>query len=113
MDLKVEAGAALALRNQSAGEVHELVAMRLADDDDQTAVEVVSLPEQDPGALFNGPPALVLVAPSREDGFAAVGDCTLAEPGRYLSRAHPDRGPSPPPTSTRSKRVLVSRSGPR
>jgi hypothetical protein len=81
---EVEAGATLALRNQSAGEVHELVAMRLADDEDRTIDELVALPERELGALFAGPPAVALVAPPGEDGFAAVGDGTLGEPGRYL-----------------------------
>lgn len=81
---EAETGATLALRNQSAGEVHELVAMRLADDEDRPADELVALPQQELGALFAGPPAVVLVAPPGEDGFAAVGDGTLGEPGRYL-----------------------------
>lgn len=81
---EVEAGATLALRNQSAGEVHELVAMRLADDEDRTDDELVALPERELGALFAGPPAVVLVAPPGQDGFAAVGDGALGEPGRYL-----------------------------
>jgi hypothetical protein len=81
---EVAAGTALALRNGSAEELHELVAMRLADDQDRTAEELVALSESEMGALFAGPPALVLVAPPGEDGFAAVGDGTLGEPGRYL-----------------------------
>ena len=58
--------------------------MRLAEDEDRTADELVALPERELGALFAGPPAVVLVAPPGEDGFAAVGDGTLGEPGRYL-----------------------------
>lgn len=81
---EVAAGTELRLRNSSAEELHELVAMRLADEEDRTAEELAALPEQELGALFGGPPALVLVAPPGEDGFAAVGDGTLSEPGRYL-----------------------------
>ena len=81
---EVDAGTALTLRNTSADELHELVAMRLAADEDRTTEELVALSEQELGALFAGPPAMVLVAPPGEDGFAAVGDGTLAEPGRYL-----------------------------
>lgn len=81
---EVDVGASLALRNRSAGEVHELVAMRLPDGEERTADELVRLPEQELGALFAGPPALVLIAPPGEDSFAAVGDGTLSEPGRYL-----------------------------
>lgn len=78
------AGAELTLRNQSASEVHELVAMRLTDGEDRPAADLVALPEQELGGLFGGPPALVLIAPPDDDGFAAVGDGTLTEPGRYL-----------------------------
>lgn len=81
---EVAADTALALRNASAEELHELVAVRLTDDEDRTAGELVALSEQELGALFAEPPALVLVAPPGEDGFAAVGDRSLAEPGRYL-----------------------------
>lgn len=81
---ELDAGATLALRNRSSDELHELVAMRLPDTEQRTADELVRLPDQELGALFAGPPALVLVAPPDEDGFAAVGDGTLDEPGRYL-----------------------------
>ena len=84
MPAEVAAGTALALRNASTEELHELVAMRLADDEDRTPAELLALSEQELGALFAGPPALVLVAPPGEDGFAAVGDGTLAALGRYL-----------------------------
>lgn len=80
----VAAGSTLALRNASDGEVHELVAMRLADGEDRTADELVALPEPELRALFGGPPSLAVVAPPGEEGFVALGDGTLAEPGRYL-----------------------------
>lgn len=81
---ELEAGATLSLRNGSDVEVHEAVAMRLADDEDRASDELVALPEAELGALFSAPPSLVLVAPPGEEGFAALGDGTLSEPGRYL-----------------------------
>ena len=81
---EVDAGATLTLRNQSDSEVHELVAMRLPDAEQRTADELARLPEQELGALFAGPPALVLIAPPGEESFAAVGDGALSLPGRYL-----------------------------
>ena len=80
----MEAGAKLALSNQSDGELHELVAMRLADDEGRTADELIALPEDELRALFAGPPEVVLVAPPGEEGFAALCDGTLGQPGRYL-----------------------------
>jgi hypothetical protein len=80
----IEAGTTLALRNQSAGEIHELVAMRLPDGEQRTADELVRLPEPELGALLADPPALVLIASPADESFAALGDGTLGEPGRYL-----------------------------
>lgn len=74
----------LSLRNESSREVHELVAMRLPDDEQRTAKELTALPQQELGGLFAGPPALVLVAPPNDKGFIAVGDGKLGAPGRYL-----------------------------
>lgn len=81
---QIEAGTTLQLRNSSALEVHELVAMALPAGEERTAEEILALPEDELGGLFAGEPAMVLVAPPQADGFAAVGDGTLAEPGRYL-----------------------------
>lgn len=80
----VEAGTTLSFRNRSDREVHELVAMRLGDAEDRSPEELVALPEPELRGLFSGPPAAVLIAPPGEAGFAAVGDGTLTEPGRYL-----------------------------
>lgn len=57
--------------------------------------ELVALPPADLEALFGGPPPLVLVAPPGEDGFAAVGDGTLPEPGRYLFLCFIPQGADP------------------
>lgn len=80
----VAPGSKLGLRNESAGELHELVALRLADDEGRSADQLVKLPELELRSLFAGPPSLVLVAPPREEGLAAVGDGALGAPGRYL-----------------------------
>lgn len=80
----VDAGTQLALVNDSASEVHELVALRLADDEERSAEELVGLPPAELEAAMASPPAMVIVAPPGEDGFAAVGDGTLTEPGRYV-----------------------------
>ena len=79
------AGVKLTLTNESDVELHEIVAFRLPDDEQRPAEELMQLPEEQLGALFGGPPGMVLVAPpSGAPQIAAVGDGTLAEPGRYL-----------------------------
>lgn len=80
----LEAGTKLELTNESTAEVHELVAIRLPDDETRSAEELLALPEEELEGMFTGPPAAVLVAPPAQPGFAAAGDGTLTEPGRYL-----------------------------
>lgn len=79
---EVPAGTRLTIENTSTAELHELVAIRLPDDDDRSVEEIL---DDDPSALFaDGPPATVLLAPPGGEQIAAVGDGTLVEPGRYL-----------------------------
>lgn len=82
----IPSGSQLTLTNTSDREVHELVALRLPDDEERPAEELMMLPEEELDVVFGEdvPPAMVLVAPPGETGFAAVGDGTVSEPGRYL-----------------------------
>ncbi len=79
---EVPAGTTLSLRNSSDGEVHELVAIRLPDDESRSVDELVQLPPGELAAFFPGV-TTVLVAPPGEAGVAVEGDGTLREPGRY------------------------------
>lgn len=78
----ISAGTMLNLFNESDEELHEIVAIRLDDDDTRTAEDLVGDPEA-LQALF---PAVstVILAPPGEAGFAVVGTGELTEPGRYL-----------------------------
>jgi hypothetical protein len=78
----VPVGTALALQNDSQAEVHELVAVRLPDDETRSVEELVQLPPQELAAFFPGV-ATVLIAPPGETGFAVEGTGPLTEPGRY------------------------------
>ena len=81
----VPAGTRLTLRNQAPSELHELVAFRLADDEDRTVDELLALAPDELGAVLGAaPPETVLLAPPGGEQVAAVGDGTLDEPGRYL-----------------------------
>ena len=84
IDDPIPAGSRLTLVNASAVELHELVAFRLPDDETRSADELIALGEDGLNAVVGGPPAAVLVAPPGAEGFPALGDGTLAEPGRYL-----------------------------
>lgn len=80
----VAAGSLLTLTNAADDEVHELVAVRIPDDEQRPATELMALPEAEMESILPpGPPALVLVAPPGEGGSPALGDGTLAAPGRY------------------------------
>jgi hypothetical protein len=84
LDDSVAAGTRLEMQNESTKELHELVAIRLNDDEDRTVEDLVKLPEEEAqGAFAPGPPAMVLIAPPGAAGRAVVGDGTLKDPGRY------------------------------
>lgn len=80
----VPAGTKLTFTNSSKVELHELVVMRIPDDEKRSVEELTQLPESEVEKIFTEEPATVLLAPP--DGgeqIAAVGDGTIAEPGRY------------------------------
>jgi len=80
---EVAAGTEIAVENESTGEVHELVAMRLPDGDERPVDEILAGGMDELMGL--GMPALVIVAaPGGADPVVAVGDGRLHEPGRYL-----------------------------
>jgi hypothetical protein len=77
----IVAGSTIELTNSSPGELHELVAVRIPDDDTRSVHEILA---GDPSELLSsGPPALVIVTPPGGEQFIPVGDGTLTEPGRY------------------------------
>lgn len=80
----VPAGTQLTVVNEAQRELHELVAVRLPDDEDRTAEEIVHDPAALEAVLTAGPPATVLLAAPGGDAIPAVGDGTLTQPGRYL-----------------------------
>ena len=77
----VPAGTAFAITNTSTGELHELVAIRLPDDEARSVSELVASPD-DLAALFPSV-STVLIAPPGEAGFPVEGTGVLTEPGRY------------------------------
>ncbi len=78
----VEVGTTLVFENESTNEVHELVAIRLPDDETRPVSELVQLPPEELAAFFPGVET-VLIAPPGSDGFAVEGTGELTEPGRY------------------------------
>ena len=79
----MKAGTKLELRNDSEDEVHELVAIRLPDDETRAAADLVQLPPEEMAEFFPLVQTVLVAAPG-EEGLAVEGDGTLAEPGRYL-----------------------------
>lgn len=78
----VEAGTTFVFKNESSVEVHELVAIRLPDDETRPVSELVQLPPDEFAAFLPGVET-VLIAPPESDGFAVEGTGELTEPGRY------------------------------
>ncbi|MGH1491580.1 MAG: hypothetical protein ACRBK7_19640 [Acidimicrobiales bacterium] len=79
---EIAAGATITLRNDSDVELHEIVAIRLPDDEDRPASELIQLPPEELGAF--GFPSAVILAPVGAGNINAVGSGALDEPGRYL-----------------------------
>jgi hypothetical protein len=80
---RIDAGSRLAMHNDSAREVHELVAMAIPEGETRSVDELMALPEGELFAALPGQPALVMLAPPGEDAIPVLGDGTL-DAGRYL-----------------------------
>lgn len=78
---EIAAGTTLTLANESEAELHELVAIRLPEDETRSVEELVA----DPEALASYFPSVstVLIAPPASGSVAVEGTGTLDEPGRY------------------------------
>lgn len=80
----VPVGTTLTVTNSSEAEIHELVALRIPDEEERPVSELVALPPEEAEALLGAaPPAMVLIAAPGGPQIAAVGDGTLTEAGRY------------------------------
>jgi hypothetical protein len=79
----VPAGAKLTVVNKAATELHELVAFRLPEGEERGAAELATLPPNELIAALGQPVTVLLAAPGGPK-IDAVGDGTLAEPGRYV-----------------------------
>ncbi len=79
----VPVGTMLTLVNESEMELHELVAIRLPDDESRSVDELVQLPPDELASFF---PMVetVIIAPPGESGFPIEGIGMLKKPGRYL-----------------------------
>ncbi len=80
---EVEAGTTFTLNNTAESELHEFVAVRLADDETRSVGELVMLPMEELGPIVDSGLTTVILAPPGGDNIVPVGDGTLSEPGRY------------------------------
>jgi hypothetical protein len=79
----VAAGSKLELTNTSNKELHEMVVIHLPDSEKRPVSELIKLSDEELGEIATTEPAMVYLAPPSEKGFAAVGDGTVTEKGRY------------------------------
>src|SRR5687767_5724197 len=71
----VDAGTTLTLKNSSTKELHEMVVIRLKDDEKRPVSELIALPEAQAEQAFAGEPVMVLLAPPNGgEMIKAVGD---------------------------------------
>jgi hypothetical protein len=78
----VESGTELGFSNASSVELHELVAFRV--DSDVPLEQLLGLPPAELEATLGAPVTVILQPPGAPEPIMAVGDGTLAEPGRYV-----------------------------
>lgn len=91
-----EVGTELAFHNDSdGGEVHELVLVRVPDDEVRSAEELLALPQEESNALIGPNLVGVSVAMPGEEGRVVEGDLVLDEPGRYLALCFIQTGVDP------------------
>lgn len=78
----IPVGTELSFTNASEDEVHELVLIKIDDDETRSVAELLELPEEEAEEVteFLG----VSVAFPGEDGIVVDGDLELDEPGRYV-----------------------------
>lgn len=80
----VPVGTKLVIDNKSDKELHEMVVIRIPDEEKRPIEELVELPEAELDAIFGqGPPAVVALQAPGGEVIPAVGDGTLSKPGRY------------------------------
>ena len=80
----VESPTTFSLRNDSTAEVHEMVVIRIPDEETRTVGQLINLPDEEIDQIFGeAPPALVIVALPGEMGNNVLGDGVLRQPGRY------------------------------
>jgi hypothetical protein len=81
---EVPVGTMLTFRNTSDEEFHEMVVMRIPDDETRSVGQLAALPPAESDAIFaDVMPALVSVAAPGEEGTPVLGDGMVNEPGRY------------------------------
>jgi hypothetical protein len=76
------AGTRLSVINEAEEELHEVVAFRLPDGEDRNVADLLRLTPEELGSVL-GEPTTVLLAEPGGPQIDAVGDGTLADPGRY------------------------------
>ena len=92
----IKAGSTLTFKNDSTTELHELVVIRLKDEEKRSIKDLIALPESESEQAFAGEPAMVLLAPpGGAEVIKAVGDGTLTEKGRYAVICAIPTGASP------------------
>lgn len=80
---EIAAGTTIVMRNDSEGEVHEILAFRLPDDEDRSVQDLVQLPEEELMPLLDMR-GVALAPPGADSTMAPTPPLTLEQPGRYV-----------------------------
>ncbi len=76
-------GDTIMLHNSSTKEIHELVLLPLADNDQRTLDELLALPMAEFQTAFAWSTCARRGGTPGQDGFVALGNATIVTPGRY------------------------------
>lgn len=80
---EITAGTTITVDNQSDGEVHEVLALRIPDDEERSAEELLQLPEEELAQVVEVRGA-ALAPPGGSSADSPVPPLTIEQPGRYL-----------------------------
>lgn len=79
----IAVGSSVQFKNDSDKEIHELVALRINDDEKRAVKDLLALSDEELMGVLAMDPEMVLVAPPSSEGFAVVGDGKFSRAGRY------------------------------
>jgi hypothetical protein len=100
-------GSGMTFRNASDVEAHQLILIRLPEDEDRPVTELAQLSREELGPTLDHVVGVSVAAPG-EEGRLATGELTFDEPGRYALLCLVPTGADPPTSSSEARTIMCS-----